>query len=362
MTPRENFLQMMRGEAPERVPFAATFTPPVVDLIRAKTGHDDPATALGTDFIDLYFHPSQHPDRWREAYTRIGFSIPPDAEVTPAGRMFRQPQRETLGAAWHLREMLHPLEGVQTVRELESLPWPDVADPVHYAGLPQTVAGCHERGLAFVANLECTVFESAWYLRGMDNLFMDLLEENPVGEWLLEWFTRRSEQAAAAFTRAGADCIGLGDDVGTQRGMMMSATLWRQHFKPRLARVIRTIRATETDKVWIRYHSDGDIRDIIPDLIEIGVDILNPVQPECMPVADTVRTYSGQMAFWGMIGTQTTMPFGSPADVRTAVGECLKLASEGARIVIAPTHVLEPDVSWENISALADAAQSARLH
>jgi len=109
--------------------------------------------------------------------------------------------------------------------------------------------------------------------------------------------------------------------------------------------------------VWVQYHSDGDVTPLIEDLIDIGVDVLNPVQPECMDLEKIAGRFQGRLAFSGMIGTQTTMPFGTPADVTAAVARCRRLQEGGARVIVSPTHVLEPDVPWENIVAFVDAAR-----
>ena len=103
------------------------------------------------------------------------------------------------------------------------------------------------------------------------------------------------------------------------------------------------------------YHSDGDISLIIDDLIEVGVTVLNPVQPECLDVHEIQRKYGDQLAFWGTIGTQTVMPFGTPDTVKQTVREMIDLFAPG--LVIATTHVLEPDVPWENILALFEAIE-----
>jgi uroporphyrinogen decarboxylase len=197
----------------------------------------------------------------------------------------------------------------------------------------------------------------------MDNLFQDLAEENGIADWLLDWFTERSCNVGRAFAKAGIDIIGLGDDVGMQTGMLLSVPMWRKHLKPRLAKVIAAIREASGDrKVWVHYHSDGNIMPIVPELIEVGVDILNPVQPECMDAAALARGYAPTLALSGMVGTQTTMPFGTPADVRRRVREIAALHRDhGARVMIAPTHVLEPDVSFENILALVDEVKSIRF-
>jgi uroporphyrinogen decarboxylase len=361
LTPRENFLRMVRRQEPAWLPLGLPVTPPVADLIEKKTGTRDVVAAFSTDFRSTWVEPKQDRAIWRAAHAAIGFSAPPTAEIGSYGVTHDVPARETLGAGYHFREMLHPLSVVTDVAQLKQLPWPDMADPHHYDSLAEEVARCHAEGRVFVGGRECTLFEDAWYVRGMDYLFSDLIEGNGIGDWLLDWFTERSVHVVTAYANAGVDVIALGDDVGTQRGMMISVDFWREHLRPRLQRVIDAIRAAQHEKIWIRYHSDGDIRDVVPDLIEVGVDILNPVQPECMPPAEVIPAYQRQLGFWGIVGTQTTMPFGSPDAVRQVVADCAGWARGGAGIVVAPTHVLEPDVPWENIVALVEAVRATRL-
>jgi len=162
-------------------------------------------------------------------------------------------------------------------------------------------------------------------------------------------------EGARRLAGADVDILRLGDDVGSQRAMLMSPDTWRTWFKPRLADLIRAAKAVKPDML-VFYHSDGYIEPIIPDLIEIGLDILNPVQPECMDPAQLKREYGRDLAFWGTIGTQTTMPFGDAEEVRRVVKERIDtVGPEG--LLLAPTHVLEPDVPWENIEAFADAVE-----
>ena len=105
------------------------------------------------------------------------------------------------------------------------------------------------------------------------------------------------------------------------------------------------------------YHSDGVIYDIIPELIEIGVDVLNPVQPECVDPVLLKQQYGNKLSFWGTVGTQTTMPFGSPQDVRDTVRHMIETVGDGGGFLIAPTHLLEPEVPWENIEAFVQAVR-----
>ena len=259
-------------------------------------------------------------------------------------------------------EMLHPLEHVTELKQLESLPWPRERDWREASkDYPAQVEALHARGRAVCGANACTCFEAAWYLRGMDQLLFDLHEGADLGGWLLDKICHISRRQALANCEAGVDMIQFGDDVGMQTGMMMHPDFWRQHFKPRLAATIAFVREHERRHTYIAYHSDGNITDIVDDLIEIGVEVLNPLQPECMPVRETIERFKDRLAFWGLIGTQTTMPFGTPDEVRAVVKEAYDLAAQGARIVLAPTHVLEPDVPWENIEALVQAAQQPRM-
>ncbi|MEX0774809.1 MAG: uroporphyrinogen decarboxylase family protein [Phycisphaeraceae bacterium] len=362
MTKHENFVRMMRGEGAAWLPLDLPMTPPIVDEMQARRG-----TRHSTDAFDLDFHHVSFTFRtdvaaWRAAFAALGAGVPDHAEIGPAAVTHVRPAPESVGKAYHFRTMLHPLEVIQRVEQLDTLPWPDLTDASAIAKLPGEVARGREAGRAVFAGTECTVFELAWYMRGMDNLFMDLAENNGIADWLLDWVTNLSVARVRAYALAGVDAIGLGDDVGVQRGMMMAPEFWRTHLKPRLARVIQTIRQHQGDKhIYVRYHSDGDIREILDDLIEVGVDILNPVQPECMPVDEVLAAYGDRLAFWGMIGTQTTMPFGSVADVHAVVDHLADLARGGARMIIAPTHVLEPDVPWENIEALVERVKATRL-
>lgn len=201
-----------------------------------------------------------------------------------------------------------------------------------------------------------TIFEVSWYIRGMENLFSDMMLQPDLAETLLDRITEMRVFQAQTYARADVDILDLGDDVATQRGMLMSPKMWHHWLKPRLARVIGAAKAIKPD-ILVQYHSDGDCRDVIPELIEVGVDILNPVQPECMDPAEIKTQYGDRLAFSGTVGTQTTMPHGTPAEVKAVVKERIATVGEGGGLLIAPTHVLEPDVPWENVIALVEAVE-----
>jgi len=173
---------------------------------------------------------------------------------------------------------------------------------------------------------------------------------------LLDRITQLRIFQSQIFAGADADILALGDDIAMQTGMLLSPKMWRKWFKPRLAAVIDAAREIKPG-ILVQYHTDGDCRAVISDLIETGVDILNPVQPECMDPVAIKKIYGDRLSFSGAIGTQTTLPHGTPDDVVTAVKTMIDTVGEGGGFLVAPTHVLEPDVPWENVLAFIDAAQ-----
>ena len=132
--------------------------------------------------------------------------------------------------------------------------------------------------------------------------------------------------------------------------------MWRTWLKPRLARVIKAAKEINPD-ILVLYHTDGDCRSVIPELIEVGVDILNPIQPECMDHVELKLEYGDRLSFSGTIGTQSTMPHGSVKDVKVAVQKMIRTVGQGGGLFLAPTHVLEPDVPWDNVLAFVDAVR-----
>jgi uroporphyrinogen decarboxylase len=202
-----------------------------------------------------------------------------------------------------------------------------------------------------------TIFETAWGLRGYEALVLDMMTDNKFAACLLDKITSFSISNACFFAECGADIILTGDDFGMQDRMMISPAMWQEWFKPRYAKLITSVKAINPD-VLVFYHSDGMIEPIIPELIEIGVDILNPVQPECMDPKKLKQEYGDRLAFWGTIGTQSTMPFGTTAEVKAVVKERIHTVGEDGGLLIAPTHMLEPDVPWENVLAFFEAVET----
>lgn len=353
MTPRENLLRSLRRQGFETVPLDPNgFCPSQVEAFKKRFGHDDIAGWFGAPCRGVWLPLTATYAAAAELYPRE--RLPADISFDAFGiGHSRQPD------CYHMTRMHHPLAGDATLAEIEQYPFPVLSDAA-VAQMAREVGGIQARGLATMGGMACTIWETAWYLRGMEDLMADMMDDSPRATVLLDHVTAIACELVRAFAKAGCDIIQLGDDIGMQSTPMMNPALWRVWLKPRLAQVIAAGRAVNPD-VLIFYHSCGYVLPFIEELIEIGVDILNPVQPECMDFAEVHARFGGRLSFWGTIGTQTTLPFGTPAAVRALVEKNLRICGAKGGIVIGPTHLVEPEVPWENLVALKEACEHYRV-
>ena len=235
---------------------------------------------------------------------------------------------------------------------LADYPWPDphaedLLDPAQR--LLAADAGEH-----FVApNFGFALFERAWSLRGFDQFLMDLLDQPAWVEELLDRITVIQVTLARRFVALGVDGGYFGDDYGAQRSLLFSPKTWRQFFKPRLARMFAVFRDAGLPVIL---HSDGDIWPILPDLVDIGLTCLNPVQPEVLEHTRLYREFGRNLSFYGGISTQEVLPRVSPVEVRAATLACMReLAPDGTGLVVGPSHRMQSDIPPENVAAMLDA-------
>ncbi|MDZ7837728.1 MAG: uroporphyrinogen decarboxylase family protein [Actinomycetota bacterium] len=159
-----------------------------------------------------------------------------------------------------------------------------------------------------MVDLTCTIFELSWYLRGMDKLLVDMVVNKEFVNILMDKLLQFYIPAGKKLAGVGVDIIWIGDDVGMQNGMIISPAMFREFLKERYRLLIKEIKSINS-RVKIAFHSDGYITPIIEDLIEVGVDILNPVQPKCMDPAQIKEKFGKHLCFMGTIDEQETLPF-----------------------------------------------------
>ena len=198
-----------------------------------------------------------------------------------------------------------------------------------------------------------TIWETAWALRGLEKMLMDLVLNPDLANRILDIPYQYHLTAAKRLTQMGVDMIWIGDDVSTQKGMLISPDMWRQLFKPRMASFIAALKEINPE-VKVAYHCDGNLYQIIPDLIEIGLDVLNPIQPACIDPAKIKQEFGDKLCFWGTIDEQHTLPFGSAADVENEVKERLATIGKNGGLILGPTHHVQLDTPMENFRAMVN--------
>jgi len=255
---------------------------------------------------------------------------------------------------------LHPLAEA-TIRDVHDYPWPKGDDPSRFASLRERALLLRrETPYAVVSGISGVIYEFGWYLRGLERWFCDLLTApefceavlDQVLKYWLDWFRLFLDEAGDV-----VDVIMIGDDLAGQDGPLFNPAIYRRIVKPRHKRLVQYIRSRTQAKIW--YHTCGSCAAFIPDLIDNGIDILNPVQTSArnMDPIELKRRFGRDLVFWGAgCDAQRILPRGTPDDVRAAVKANLSAFMPGGGYVFNSIHNIQGEVPPENIVALYDAA------
>lgn len=199
-------------------------------------------------------------------------------------------------------------------------------------------------------------FEKANFCRGIENFLADLGGNKEFAKKLLDTIIRKNlVMLENLISYDEIDGILLGSDWGSQQSLLMSPSTWRELIAPGEFEEYKLLKSANKD-VWI--HSCGNIELILPDLIDMGVDVLNPLQPEAMDIYKIKQKYGDKLCFWGGISTQKTLPYGTVDEVRQEVREITSFMSQGGGFIISPAQEIQSDVPFENILALIEEAKS----
>jgi len=216
-----------------------------------------------------------------------------------------------------------------------------------------------EQGL-FVRAVVSQPYKTAWLLRGMENLLMDYILNRPFVEKLYDKIYALQGEILRICTAAGADLIGFDGDIATQNSVVMGPECWREVDKPRLAAVVGSCLEINP-KVHVFIHSDGDIRAILPDLVEIGFDVIDPIQPECMNPEEVKKEFGDRITLHRCGSLQRTLPFGTPEECRQEARRLVERCGVGGGLVLGASNTISFDVPVENIAAWYEAVRDYDL-
>ena len=352
-TPRKDLLRCLHRKGFEKVHFDYVFCKSQIDAFQQRFGHSDYETYLGLSHRKLEIPVKKNYSNGQRHFPR---------EIVPESTVFDEygiGHSKGSELAFHMTRMHHPLQGAE-IEEIENYPYPAV-DELKMDEFNKKVAAIHANGLASFGFMQMTVWEASWYLRSMEELMIDMMMESEAATILLDKITDFACTKARAYASSGLDILSLGDDIGTQNSIMIDIGLWKRWLQPRLKRVIQAAKEIKPE-ILIFYHSCGYILPFIDDLIETGVEILNPIQPECMEFDNVYERFGDRVSFWGTLGTQKLLPFGTREEVKKISLSRLNKCGPKGGIVIGPTHIVEPEVPWENLTAIIDAASEYELN
>ena len=350
--PRDRVLTALDRQQPDRCPMQISFTPEFAMRLRmemnlAVAGGHNPhgggntyqlERALGEDLLLTSVG-------WANSYYQAD-----RAYVDEWGIGWEVSKYETPFGEGHYTEICsHPLADDNAVSRYRP---PDANRPELYQDAEALVRD-YGRDYYIVGVTVTTIFETAWALRGLEQMLTDFVENPELAEAILDIPFQYHLTAARKLVQLGMDMIWTGDDVGAQSDMILSPAMWRRFFKPRMAKFFAELKRINP-KVKTAYHSDGVIYPIIPDLIEIGLDVLNPIQPACMDPARLKREYGDKLCFWGSIDEQHTLPFGTADDVRNEVLARIDTLGKGGGLILGPTHHVQLDTPMENFQAMLE--------
>jgi len=257
---------------------------------------------------------------------------------------------------------VHPMSEATTLEEIERYPWPDMDDPSRVAHVREQARRLAEEGRYAIIGTPWLLFplERACAMQGMDHFMLNLGLHPEFAQALLHKIAEVCKRLMGHFLHElgeNVDIIKIGDDLGSQAGLLISPRMYRQILKPIHADYISFIKERTHAKVF--FHTDGDVFDLLDDFVEIGVDILNPIQTSAgrmANLAELKRRYGRNLVFCGAVDTQHILPHGTPEEVRQEVRRVIDLLGPGGGYLLASVHTIMDEVPPENILAMVDAA------
>jgi len=310
MTKREYVKAAIQHKATDHVPYLIDFCPDAWDALKKTFGE------IPSGLVDNYVH---------------GVGIP----------------------WWNWYQLESDWNGMDTPTSK-----PKVIGVGNYDGIADSIKSTSDNtGKYILVMIYGSHFEKAYFSRGIENFLADMAGDQKFAKKLLNTIIEKNMvMLENILTIPEIDGILLGSDWGSQRGLLMSPAVWEDMIAPGEQREYELVHSYGKD-VWV--HSCGCIDTIIPRLVEMGLDVLNPVQPECMDIQRLKNDYGDKLSFWGGISTQDTLPYGTPEEVKKEARRVRDILAKNGGYVLAPSQSLQGDVPVDNILALLEVANES---
>ena len=344
---------LTRSTLPDRVPVQFDLCASLLSHFAAKHGMD-------VDYSDAYYEDLKYRISANDLRTKMGsdcvvvgaglasgFEMTPDSEGCISNEFGMRMRPGPL----YMEVVAPPLANCQTAQDLAPFTMPDPHNSARYAKAKADIARFGEEYFV-IGDCELTMFEMSWQLVGMQKYMEDLAMRASYVEPLLNLTHDWSLGVAQELSRLDIDAIWFGDDFGSQTGLMMSPRMWRRVFKPLYAEIFAAVKSANPD-ILIIMHSDGAVAPLLPDLIEIGLDVFNPVQPN-VPGHDPrelKEQFGDKLSFFGAIDQQGLLPNGTAAEITADIKAKIEVLGKGGGYMVAPAHIIQADTPPANVEA-----------
>lgn len=358
MNSKERLQTAMEHEEPDRVPHMATFVPEMELFLKEKHREELDRIGVytemkyqGVNALDILF---EHDMLLLTYGISTGYYKDTDSDYyfDGWGIKWKKVPYQTVNGTGNYTEIVEcPLADND---KLDSYvpPHPDSED----MGYAEKVIERFGKEKYICGIIDCSIFEALRYLRGTTQALFDVVTEKDIAHKVMDMSVDYHLELGYKLIDRGVDMLWLADDVGAEHAMMISPETFREMIKPKMGYMIGELKK-KNKNVKVAFHSDGYIEPVIDDLIEVGVDLLNPIQPESMDPASIKKRYGDRIALWGTLSTQATLPFGGPEAVTNEVKERIRTCAPGGGFLLAPTHNIQLDVPIENIDAFYGAVK-----
>jgi len=354
MTPKQRVLDAIAHKQTDRTPLDLWITKEVMDKLCQHFRMDKADEVMKELGVDIRLVEPE--------YMGPPLEESPDGKVKDIWGVTRR--RVSYSDGSYLESEDYPLEGDISIADIENYTWPD-PDHYDYSVIPKSCEKYGDYAILNVGNRlnRTSVLKAAMYLRGMQQLMIDMALNPPLVEALLEKITDYYLAHNERIFKAGEgliDIFMMGDDFGTQKGLLISVQMFRRYFAPRLKKFAEQAKSYG---LKVMLHSCGSVKELIPDIIEIGVDILNPIQANArgMIPEELKAEFGHQICFHGGIDIQHTLPFGTTEDVEREVKDRIRVLGKNGGYIVASTHNIQTDTPLENILRMYEVAASFRI-
>jgi uroporphyrinogen decarboxylase len=357
MNSKERILAAINHEEPDKIPLDSWLAPEVSEAIIKLLDIDISqdrfamAKALGHDML----------------YTNIGMADGFNTAYREDKKVGENLYQDIWGIKWRKKSQKygsycefaeHPLADI---KKYDKYKWPDpLVDTRDGIKLYEDLIARDGKEYAIMGGVACTMLEASWYLRGLENFMLDLAANQDFVEELFDKTMDYSLTISKKLVEMGVDIIWWGDDIAVEKGPLMDPKLFRKLIKPRYAYMAQEIKKINKN-IKIAFHSDGNIEWALDDLIEMEIDILNPLQPDANDVKGIKKKYGNKLTFWGNVDTRHVMSDGTCSDVVEEVKDVIKTLGPGGGHILAPNHTVQAtERALDNTIAFYWAANNLR--